>query len=117
MTGALLNSVTNIVKDDEAFVGVLRKAGKGADIAAVHEFGATILIRVTDKMRGFLFGVLFAGQPRKESSGKGGSSGGIIVVRIPARPFIRPTYAKWGPTSGERFLKNLSTLLGLDEAK
>lgn len=60
------------------------------NLGAVHEFGATIRIRVTRKMQMFLFGVLMKG---KGGGGGGGGKfklGATITIRIPPRPFIGP---------------------------
>jgi hypothetical protein len=114
-TGDLLGSVTVVESGDgkRMFIGIPRSAkghgGQVVRLAETHEFGKTIVIRLTEKMRRFLFGVLFKGRP---STGKGTSSKGFIIVRIPARPFVRPAFAEQAPGAGERFLKRLAKNLG-----
>lgn len=117
--GDLRNSI-KVVKESRAkyFVGVLRTA-KGRDgrslvnIAQIHEFGTgPIVIQVTKKMRGFLaaaFTAAFGGI----SQGGGGFSTGIIVTRVPARPFFRPVFEKFGRPAEQRrrFLWRLSKIL------
>ena len=116
--GDLRNSVKAVQVGDGIFVGVLRSArgrnGKSLfNIAAVHEFGSgPIVIQVTKKMRGFLamaFTAAFGGISR----GGGGFSTGIIVTRIPPRPFIRPVFEKFANPRvlKRRFLWRLSTHL------
>ncbi len=81
-------------------------------IASVMEEGATIVLKVTKKMRKFLFGVLLKDQPKRASKARGPAAGKVIIIRIPPRPFIRPTYDAWAPTSGERVYANLAELMG-----
>jgi hypothetical protein len=92
----LRNGITVARQGGKTFIGILRQAkdssGKNlVDLAAVHEFGAgPIVMKVTPKMRRFL-AVLYkqAGIPRIST---GSSGGGYVVIRIPARPFIRPVF-------------------------
>lgn len=111
-TGALKQSITAIVRDNEAFIGISRGApghgGKVHDLAMVHEFGALIVMAMTAKQRRFLFGVLFKGK----TGGGGGSGTGILVIKIPARPFIRPTFEDEAPQIPERFYARLAKALG-----
>lgn len=114
VTASLRNSVTvKRVDRGRAFVGVLRGAQRpdGSEqfnVARVHEMGATITIRVTPRMRKWLMATLREanlgnkGQGRDKRSGRytkgrwrpsGGSGGlarGVLVIRIPARPYIQP---------------------------
>ena len=86
-TGELRNSITVVRGTGEVFVGVPASSGKFR-LAAIHENGATFMLRLTDKMRAFLFGVLFK---NRTSSGRTGLlKFGIVFVRIPPRPFIGP---------------------------
>lgn len=103
----------------EAFVGVLRSARgragqKLVNIARIHEFGSgPIVIRVTPAMRRFLMAAI-----AKSGIGSGASSGalkrGVIVVRIPARPFLRPVAEKFfkGPEAASRFRGRVAENLG-----
>lgn len=113
-TGDLRNAVQTIQRGADAFIGIPRIArghnGKSFSIAMVHEHGATVVIPLTDKVRRFLFGVLFKDEA---STGGGGAGGrGFIVVRIPPRPFIRPAFEQEAPKSPERFAKRVGELLG-----
>lgn len=115
VSGDLRNGIAAIVKGDEAFVGVPRKArgkdGKSlVDVAQVQEFGAgPIIIPMTPAMRRFLFALLrIAGE-----SGGGGSGKGVVVIQIPARPFLRPAFKKFQKGVQKRFLGRVAGLLGL----
>lgn len=114
--GDLRNSIKAVRLNNKThFVGVLRTArgrssSKLVNIAEVHEFGSKpIVLVVTKKMRGFLaaaFTAAFGGV----SQGKGGFSTGIIVTKIPPRPFIKPIFDKYGAPAvvKRRFLWRLS---------
>jgi len=112
--GDLRNSIAAIVRGDEAFVGVPRKArskdGRSlVDVAQVQEFGSTpIVIPITPRMRRFLFALLR--QAGKEPSG--GSGKGVVVVTIPARPFLRPAFKKFSEGAQRRFLGRVAAQLG-----
>ena len=113
--GDLRNAIAAIVKGDEAFVGVPRKArGKGGksvvDVAEVQEFGAgPIVIPMTPAMRSFLFALL--GQAGVEKTG--GSGRGVVVVQIPARPFLRPAFKQFEKGAQKRFLGRVAGLMGM----
>jgi phage gpG-like protein len=113
--GDLRNSVTVFVQGDEAFIGVSRSARSkdGAsmvDLAKLHEFGGPpVIIPMTPKMRRFLFALL-------RQAGKaptGGSGRGVIVVQVPARPFLRPAFDKFREGASRRFLERVAKELGL----
>lgn len=120
-TGDLYNSIaaTPDATGDAFFVGITRSArAKNGEslvrLADVHERGRTIVMKMTPKMIRFLFGVLLKGVARGGGGGTGGPVGGgtkLLVIHIPARPFIGPAFAKWGPTSLERFRNNLAAEL------
>jgi phage gpG-like protein len=113
--GDLRNSITVIVQGDEAFIGVSRSARSkdGAsmvDLAKLHEFGGPpVIIPMTPKMRRFLFALLRQGG--KEPTG--GSGRGVIVVQVPARPFLRPAFDKFREGASRRFLERVARELGL----
>ena len=113
--GDLRNSITVFVQGDEAFIGVSRSARSkdGAsmvDLAKLHEFGGPpVIIPMTPKMRRFLFALLR--QAGKEPTG--GSGRGVIVVQVPARPFLRPAFDKFREGAGRRFLERVARDLGL----
>lgn len=113
--GDLRNAIAAIVQGDEAFVGVPRKArgkdGKSVvDVAQVQEFGAgPIVIPMTPAMRRFLFALL-----RKAGEEPSGGSGrGVVVVTIPARPFLRPAFKQFEKGVQKRFLGRVAVLMGL----
>lgn len=122
VSGALKGAVTvepNDVGSLQKFVGVLRTArGKdGRDlfnIGSILEEGRTFVIHMTPKMRRFLFGVLFPKAGIDTSGPPKGGSSGVVSIHIPARPFLRPVFDKWGPTSGQRVLATMSAKLGGD---
>jgi len=114
--GDLRNAIGVVIDSDTAFVGVPRKArsrdGKSLyDVAQAHEFGsAPRIVPLTPAMRGFLFAVLRkAGiEPHGDGTGKG-----VIVVQVPARPFLRPAFEKFARGAQRRFLNRMAGLLGL----
>lgn len=122
--GDLRNSVRVHRDRQGAFVGVLRTArGRQgqplANIAELNEFGSRpIVIQVTPKMRRFLAGALKGGGEGGGGSGGGGGGGfGVIVVQIPARPFIRPVVDRYYSNRNEvaeRFLHRVGMNLGGD---
>lgn len=85
----------------EAFVGVHRternKDGKSlVNIAEVHEFGSRpIVLEMTPAMRKFLAVVFTQELGGFGSGGEGGNGTGIIIIQIPARPFLRPVIDKY----------------------
>ena len=113
--GDLRNAVAAIVQGDEAFVGVPRKArGKDGesvvDVAQVQEFGAgPIVIPMAPAMRRFLFALLRRAGVEKS----GGSGRGVVVVQIPARPFLRPAFKQFEKGVDKRFLGRVAALMGL----
>jgi len=98
-----------------AFAGVLRSA-RGKDgqslvnVAQVHEFGKTVVVQLTPKARRFLMMVLR--QAGIEPTGGGGK--GIAVVRIPARPFLRPVFDKLSKDAPARVTRRVGLLLAGD---
>ena len=84
-----------------AFVGILRTAkGSGGEklvnVARAHEEGiGPFVVRMTDRMRRFLFAAMAASNIKPKSDGDGGGSGtGVIVIKVQARPFFAPTFKK-----------------------
>lgn len=121
--GDLRNSISVIKRTTplgaEAFVGVLRSArGRGGrrlvNIAEIHEFGTRpFAIEVTPAMRRFLMAA-FRQELGPPSGGGGGLSRGIIIVRIPPRPFIQPVADAFfsGPVAAARFQARVAVNLG-----
>ncbi len=113
--GDLRNSVTVIVDGDEAFIGISRSARSSSGeslvyLAQLHEYGGPpVVIPITPKMRRFLFALLRqAGQEPTNGSGRG-----VIVVQVPARPFLRPAFEKFRQGASRRFLERVAKELGL----
>ena len=59
-------------------------------------------------MRRFLFALLR--QAGKEPTG--GSGRGVVVVQVPARPFLRPAFEKFREGASRRFLERVAQQLG-----
>jgi hypothetical protein len=118
--GDLRNSIAVVKQADGVFVGVLRTAkGKSgqslANIAATHEFGSrAIAVKLTPKARRFLHAAFrSAGLDAPDADRK---TRGIAVIRIPARPFLRPVFEEHGKPEdvSRRFLDRVAKLLGGD---
>jgi len=96
----------------EVFVGVHRNArdkhGKPSiRIMELNEYGSRpIVVKMTPRMRRFLFAVLRKGQKGSDKPwwllSRHGT--GIVVLQIPPRPVFRPTWEMWGPSSGMRVM-------------
>lgn len=118
-SGDMLGSISvvpNSVGESEKFIGIPRAAtghgGNVMNLADIHEFGRSITVRFTPKMRRFLFGVLLKNLP----AGGGGSSGSgtgkrFLVIRIPARPFIVPAFEEGAKEAQGRFEARMFRLL------
>jgi hypothetical protein len=112
-TGTLMGSVVvRPAGKGRAFVGVLRtaKSSSGKDlfnIARIQEMGGVVVIRQTARMHRWLMralrrarlGVKIQGRSVRgkyekskwqPSARSGGGASGVIIIRIPARPYIRP---------------------------
>ncbi|ADO70424.1 hypothetical protein [Stigmatella aurantiaca] len=117
VSAALRNSISVVVEGDEAFIGVSRTAkspdGESlVDVAQLQEYGGPpVVIPMTPKMRRFLFALLrqagLAGQSRS------GGGRGVIVTQTPARPFLRPAFARFRQGASRRFLARVAKELGL----
>lgn len=113
--GDLVGSIRVVrVRSLEFFAGVNRtahsKAGAPlANVAATHELGATIILRITPKMVGYFFALLrrlsgYAARRRSPGSQPtAGTSrsgyalpsfrpGAILIIRIRRRPFLQPVF-------------------------
>ncbi len=111
----LRNSIAVVADGDAVFVGVPRSArGKGGAalvrVAEVQEFGsAPTVVPLTPAMRRFLFLLL----RRAGEVPRGGPSSGVLVVRVPARPFLRPAFDAFRKGAGPRFLRRIALAMGL----
>lgn len=123
VTGGLRNSVSVVkLAGGAVFVGVRRgtaaKGGKGgANLAEVHEFGGSWTVKMTARMRRFLAAAYRrAGQQFGRGSKGGGKGAGVIVVRIPARPFVGPVVEKFAKPEDvkKRFWDNVAKGMGYD---
>lgn len=115
--GDLRNAIVAEVKGDEAFIGIPKKARDKSgnpviDVARVHEFGAgPFVIPITPAMRRYLF-ALYA-KAGKSQSVSAGSGKGVVVIKIPARPFLRPVFKAFSKDVQRRFLRRLARALGM----
>jgi len=115
--GDLRNSIVVVKQAGGVFVGVLRtakgKAGQSlVNVAAVHEFGSRpIVLKLSPKARRFLH-VAFRSAGLDSPAGDRPSVG-IAVIRVPARPFLRPTFEKFGQPEdvSRRFVERVARLL------
>ena len=117
--GDLRKSVKVTAAPGGYFVGILRSArssqGDGlVNIAAVHEFGATIVLQLTPKMKKFLAMVFSqAGLTAAGAPATAGPSSRVIIIRIPARPIFQPVADKLRPGSSARVVATVSKALGV----
>lgn len=117
-SGDLIGSITVLLKGDGVFIGVLKTkrtdTGKSmVNVARIQEFGSRpIVIKMTPKMRRFLFAA-FAAAGIKESAGGGGGKG-IIVTRVPARPWLAPVFEEHAKPAqiGPRMMDRMAIALG-----
>jgi hypothetical protein len=116
----LADSITVAREGDQLFVGVPRSArsrsGKPlAEVARVLEAGSPpIVVKLTPRARRFLH--LAFRKAGLDTRRPGQSSTGIVIVRIPARPFLGPVFEKHaGPDqAARRLLDRVSKDLGAD---
>ena len=127
--GDLRNAIVVVPQGPRrAFVGVSSKkrsrdGGRLVDIAAVHEFGRVITMRVTKKMHAYVMAQIAKnGGP----SGKGSGNfrpGAMIVIKIPERSFLRASVkkhmnpAKLIPRARVRYAKALGLRGGKSSGK
>ncbi len=114
VTGGLRNSISvRWIGNDTAFIGVLSSAENGrVKIAEIQERGATFVMNYTPKAHRFLMAAFrLSGLAGEES---GASRTKILVIRIPARPFIAPVIDKYAKPEmvKARFEKNLAFNMG-----
>lgn len=116
--GDLLGSIAAMRSaKHKVYVGISRTAKRGAiKLARVHEEGATIVQQISDRQRKFLMAKLAKSGSPQAPSGAGGA-GGILVIHIPARPFMRPTFEAEKDKSPQRFLQRVSDNIDAELAK
>lgn len=118
--GNLRNSIVVQAIGDEVFVGILRTA-KGADgqslvdVAEIQEKGSKpIVVKITPKMAAMLHQAFREAGGSMNRMGPPPKSTGIIVIQIPARPFLAPIFEKHGDPEkasarfAERFRKAMA---------
>lgn len=99
--GDLRNSVTVKTSADGAFIGILKQARSKdgtrlINVGLAQEEGRTFIMRATPKMLALLH------KAAREGGGEGGgggmrgstAAGSILIIKIPARPFIAPVFEK-----------------------
>jgi hypothetical protein len=117
--GDLRKAVKVTIAPGGFFVGILRSARSSTgdnlvNVAAVHEFGATIVLRMTPKMRRYLLMVFAkAGLVAPAAPSTSGPSSRVIIVRIPPRPFFGPVADKIRPGSAARVVATVQASLGI----
>jgi hypothetical protein len=115
--GDLRGAIAVITEGAKVFVGVSRKArrdgGSMVDVARVQEFGAgPFVVPITPKMRRFLF-VLFKRVGAQLATRSRGEGVGVVVIKIPARPFLQPAFKQYQRGAQGRFLGRVAKLSGL----
>ncbi len=102
-TGEMKNSVQIVWNGKfQAFIGIPAAARGGVSrLADIHENGRVIVQQMTEKQRRFLHALF------KTGGNKHGGGTGIIVIHIPARPFIKPAMDEYQAKAPHRFLKTL----------
>ena len=100
-SGGMAQSVQLVWKGKfQVFIGIPAQAKKGvARLADINEHGRVIVQHMTDKQRKFLHA--------KFPSYSGGTGTGIVVIHVPARPFIKPVFEEYEQAGKPKFLKAL----------
>lgn len=116
--GELEREIVKVVERERAFVGV-RRAARGRDgrplavIGQLHEIGGTVRVRITPAMRRFLFAAARArGNVPSRARDRRGNASTHVVVQVPARPFLRPSFALAVRDARPRVLGQLGRALG-----
>lgn len=96
----LRNAITVKTSAEGAFIGILKTArskdgSRLANVGLVHEEGRTFIMRATPKILALLHKAF-----REGGVGAGGmkgstAAGSILIIKIPARPFIEPVFDKF----------------------
>ncbi len=114
VTGALRGSVVVLKLGRGAVaVGMNRKSASGVNLALLHEEGSESMRRMTAKQRRFLAAAFRASGQRFGDTGGGG---GMLRIRIPARPYFGPVVAKFAKSEDvrTRFFERVRRELGGD---
>ncbi len=117
--GDLVGSIAVVTKPLGVFIGVLRTARTAngyalVNVAKIQEEGSRpITIRMTPKMRRFLFAMLPKRRRRVQHPLRS-PGGGIIIIRIPARPFLKPVFEKYAKSAviRARFIARFQLCMG-----
>ena len=118
--GDLRNSIVVQAIGDEVFCGILRTA-KGedghslVDVGKIQEEGSKpIVVKMTPKMAAMLHMAMKEAGGSMNRMGPPPPSTGMIIVQIPARPFLAPIFDKYGDPEeasrrfAERFKKAMA---------
>jgi len=116
MHGDLLGGVKVVPKGQgpSLFIGIPAAARNRTGqslvrLASVHEEGRTIVLKMTPKMAAFLhMAFQAAGLPPPGGPSK---NTGVIVIQIPARPFMEPAFADWERGHKQRIEQRVIGLL------
>lgn len=114
VTGALRGSAVVMKLGGGAVaVGMKRASAGGVNLALLHEEGSDTTRKMTAKQRRFLAAAFRSAGLR---FGDGGGGGGMLRIRIPARPYFGPVVEKFakGEDVRARFWKNVSADLNGD---
>lgn len=100
------------------FIGIPRgaraKNGRDlVDVAGIHEHGSTIVLAVTPRMRRFI-AILMRKARIKPTGRRRRRATGIMVIKIPARPFARPTMLHAQIVTPGKVLEELTRYLKAD---
>ncbi len=111
-TAELRNALAVIRRASLVFVGI-PGAARGKDgrslsaRAEAQEFGAgPTIVPITPRMRRFLF-ALYREAGRTPSATTGAGTG-VVVIQVPARPFLRPVLAAFQVGATRRFLARVA---------
>lgn len=111
-TAELRNALAVVRRAGQAFVGIpgTARGRDGRSLAARatwQEYGTRpTIIPITPRMRRFL-AVLYREAGHARAAGSGGGAG-VVVVQVPARPFLRPVIAVFQVGAARRFLARVA---------
>ena len=117
VSGDMRNAMTHVYSKSrqEGFAGILYKT-KSKDgqqmtnIAEIHEFGTKpFAVKRTPKMRKFL--AMVASKSGLISYSPNYRGKGVYIIKIPARPFLGPTFEAWKKGLGDRIVVDFKQAL------